>query len=469
MLNADHKFCSLCRGFTLIAGIIVLSSGTMLVQTAKARDEQPKITWDKEYRAVRFAWLGYTGQYPDDLAKGEFPPPGEEPQIKITKEWPIVAIRARWTTSTKNWPAKYRSQALDLVLMYASNAELYHTVFPKTIKASHFAYPPEYIKEAQDPHANNLVDILRGKEVAYQITAKAGTGLPDYTIKTKIRLGVSKDEKTVFYSDLPEYISRYLTQRLVFFAVRDVGQSLYFEVRALALCKPRRLFKGATLDVVEKDTRYMLERFHAKLGYAPTKEKIEAFLKSIKIEKLPIKVLDENYDALEEIEMQKPGFLSDYSKLRTESKTSMRYIDARALGRYSTFIVDPVVGRLYGDARGKISEEDLRDLTNYMHAAIVKELSKNYTIAYRPGPRVARIRVAITDLKKSTKLTGASPGGASMEAEMVDSQTHQQIGAVVESQLGEKLSMASISSWGDAKQVMDDWAKRLRKRLDDAH
>ena len=146
----------------------------------------------------------------------------------------------------------------------------------------------------------------------------------------------------------------------------------------------------------------------------------------------------------------------------------MRYIDKKALGKYSIFIVDPVVGRLYGDARGKISAEDLKDLTNYMHAAIVRELSKEYTIAYRPGPGVARIRVAITDLKKSTELTGVGPGGASMEAEVVDSQTHQQIGAVVESQLRERLSMAGISSWDDAKAVMDDWARRLKTRLDDA-
>ena len=111
-----------------------------------------------------------------------------------------------------------------------------------------------------------------------------------------MRLGVSKDEKTVFYCDRPEYISNYLTQRLVFFAVRDVGDSLQFEVRAICLCKPRRLFKGTTLDHVEKDTRYLLEQLHAKLGHTPTKEKIEAFLKSIKIEKLPMKVLNEKPD-----------------------------------------------------------------------------------------------------------------------------------------------------------------------------
>ncbi len=457
MLNTDYKYCQLYRRFAFVVGIIVLVSVAMGVQAAQRQNEKPTVTWDKEYHAVRFAWLGYRGQYPEDLAKGVFPAAGAEPDIAITKDWPIVEISMRWTTSTKNWPSKYRSQALDLILMYASNVELYHTVFPKTIKAAHFTYPPEYIKEAQDPHASNLVDILRGKELAYKITAKAGPGLPDYTITTKMRLGVSKDAKAVFYSDLPEDISRYLTQRLVFFAVRDIGHSLQFEIRAICLAKPRRLFRGATMDGVEKNTRYLLERFHAKLGQAPTKAKIEAFLKSIKLEKLPMRVVSETPDALEKAEKQKSGFLSDYSKLQVKSKTSMRYVDTQALGKYSTFIVDPVVGRLYGDARGKISEEDLKDLTNYMHEAIVKELSKEYSIAYRPAPGVARIRVAITDLKKSTpalnilptsKLSGVGLGGASMEAEMVDSQTHEQIGAVVESQSGERLSMAGCKLLG---------------------
>ena len=172
------------------------------------------------------------------------------------------------------------------------------------------------------------------------------------------------------------------------------------------------------------------------------------------------------------------GFLSDYSRLEPYSSTSLRYVDRGALGRYSSFIVDPVASRVYGEARSKISAQDLQDITNYMHSAIVRELSDRYTIAYRPGPGVARIRVAITDLKKSnpvlntipqTKLAGVGLGGASMEAEMIDSQTGRQIGAAVESQLGERLSLAGMTTWGDAKQVMDNWAKRLKTRLDEAH
>ena len=192
--------------------LMVLAVGFIQVKAAAGADNDPNIiNWDKEYQSVSFAWLDRQGAYPDDLAKGEFPASGKEPTIKTEKEWPVVTFSARWTTSTKNWPSKYRSQALDLILMYACDAELYQSIFPETIKASHFTYPPEYLKEANDTHAHDLADILRGQEVAYEVTAIAGTGLADYSIKTKIRLGVSKDKKTVFYCDQPEYISDYLT------------------------------------------------------------------------------------------------------------------------------------------------------------------------------------------------------------------------------------------------------------------
>jgi len=172
------------------------------------------------------------------------------------------------------------------------------------------------------------------------------------------------------------------------------------------------------------------------------------------------------------------GFLSDYSKLDRQSDVSYRYIGSN-LGVYSQFIVDPVKVHFHSSSKGgKLSAEDITDLQNYMHAAIVSAISDRYSIVYRPGPGVARIRVALTDLKKSkivqniwpgSKLAGTGLGGASLEAELVDSQNGTQIGAVVESQLGERLSLDGLSTWGDVKAIMDGWAKRLRERLDEAH
>ena len=186
---------------------------------------------------------------------------------------------------------------------------------------------------------------------------------------------------------------------------------------------------------------------------------------------------------------QKPqvtGFLSDYSALKAQSDTSYRYIaPGNKLGNYSKFIIDPVVVHFYTGskaqaekAEGKLSEKDLSDIKNYMHEALVKAIQDRYQVVNSPGPGVARMKVAITDLKQSGivqnaipigKLVGTGLGGASLEAELVDSQTHQQLGAIVESQLGERLSLDGYSTWGDAKGVMDRWAKRFRARLDEAH
>jgi hypothetical protein len=174
------------------------------------------------------------------------------------------------------------------------------------------------------------------------------------------------------------------------------------------------------------------------------------------------------------------GFLSDYSKLKARSDVSARYRDLGRLGNYSKFIIDPVVVHFHtgSKARGKIKEQDLTDLKNYMHTAIVEAIEDKYEIVYRPGPGVARGRIAVTDLKKSKivqniipigKVAGTGLGGASMEAELIDSQTGQQIAALVESQIGERLSLDGYSTWGDAKGIMDRWARTFRASLDEAH
>jgi hypothetical protein len=60
---------------------------------------------------------------------------------------------------------------------------------------------------------------------------------------------------------------------------------------------------------------------------------------------------------------------------------------------------------------------------------------------------------------------GAGIGGASMEAEVVDSMTGEQIGAVVESKKGSNIPFANLGEWDAARQVIDDWAKRFKKNL----
>ena len=177
------------------------------------------------------------------------------------------------------------------------------------------------------------------------------------------------------------------------------------------------------------------------------------------------------------------GFLTDYSNLREASGTSLRYLDKEALSRYSSFIVDRIEVHFHSGAdaiedktEGKLSQQQINDLTNYMHTVLVEAVRESGNeVVYQPAAGVARIRAAITDINKSTaaalvpqaKLAGVGLGGASMEAEIVDSQTGEQIGAVVEAKQGSKMPFSNLGEWDAAKQVINDWGKRLQKRFEE--
>jgi hypothetical protein len=171
------------------------------------------------------------------------------------------------------------------------------------------------------------------------------------------------------------------------------------------------------------------------------------------------------------------GFLSDYSKLTKESDSSMRYIDKAAVDKYNGFIVDPVVVRYYQGSKsaGKLSDKQVADLTNYTHDQIVEAVrAAGKQVAYQPGPGVARVRVALTDITKTgainilpqASLLGAGIGGASMEAEVVDSVTDKQIGAVVESGKGGRIPFTNLGDYTAARNVIKGWAERFQKRLE---
>lgn len=178
------------------------------------------------------------------------------------------------------------------------------------------------------------------------------------------------------------------------------------------------------------------------------------------------------------------GFLGDYSKLQAVSDESYRYLNKTALSKCTAFIVEPVAVHfkegskaIQAKSEGKVTEQDLADLTNYFHDAIVKAITDaGYSVTYQPASGVARIRVALTDMEETNALNvlpqasllGVGVGGLAMEAEVIDSVTSKQIAAVVESQKGSRVPFSNLGEWGTAKGVMDGWAKRLKERLDEA-
>lgn len=179
----------------------------------------------------------------------------------------------------------------------------------------------------------------------------------------------------------------------------------------------------------------------------------------------------------------KTGFLSDYSRLTVKSESSLRYVNESALARYSSFIVDRVTLYFHSGAdgiedktKGKLTQEKIDDLTNYLHSKIVEAVKESgHSVVYQPGPGVARIRAALTDIDKTSivtlypgaKLSGLGLGGAALEAEIVDSNTGEQIAGLVEAQKGSRIPFVGLGKWDAAKQAMDEWGKRLQKRLEE--
>ncbi len=170
------------------------------------------------------------------------------------------------------------------------------------------------------------------------------------------------------------------------------------------------------------------------------------------------------------------GFLSDYSRLTEESPTSFRYVaPPDTARRYTSFIIDPVKTREYKDSG---ADPAMGELSEYFRTRLVETLKPDFAVTSQPGPGVARVRAALTDVKASawylnlhpaSKLTGAGLGEASMELEIVDSVSGEQIAALVESQRGSRLELDAFSKHDDAKDAIDDWCARFRARLDELH
>ncbi len=186
---------------------------------------------------------------------------------------------------------------------------------------------------------------------------------------------------------------------------------------------------------------------------------------------------------------KKSGFLQDYSKLTKtpykDAEGAYSYFNPeRPLSQYSKFIVLPVQIRLVQSARAPysspsdpyINKEDLQKLADYFYFNLVKELNNsNYDVVHEPGPGTLILKVAITNLEPAHPIRRMKPtltksqiwGGASAEAELVDALTGEIIVAVIDYQRGRRYD--KITQYGNVKDVIERWSKRLITRMDEAH
>lgn len=172
------------------------------------------------------------------------------------------------------------------------------------------------------------------------------------------------------------------------------------------------------------------------------------------------------------------GFLSDYSKLEKNPRHegSRIYVNPRKpLKNYSRFIVIPVQVRLSSlGAQHAPDPAELQKISQYAYQQFVSGLQQaGYDVVTSPGPGTLILRSALTEVAPSTirtrsVLMNISLGGASIEAEFIDALSGEVVVAVMESQRGQKIS-GNLSQYENAKNVIDRWAERLVRRMNEEH
>ena len=132
-------------------------------------------------------------------------------------------------------------------------------------------------------------------------------------------------------------------------------------------------------------------------------------------------------------------------------------------------------------------------LANYYRNKLEEDLSKNFAIVNQPGPKVMKLRVALTDATTATPVlrtisvvlpqarilsgaknlatgTYAFVGSARSEGEVLDSVTGVRLAAAVDQRSGGlSIKNANVWEWGDAEKAMDYWAQRMAERLTQLH
>jgi len=175
----------------------------------------------------------------------------------------------------------------------------------------------------------------------------------------------------------------------------------------------------------------------------------------------------------------KSGFLGDYSLFQVDPKDkSLLWYEKEGTDwkRFTKLMIDPVVVYYHPAARNRqIEPQELQKLTEYFREVVVQEVEDKYPVVDKAGPDVLRVRAAITDVipvNVAANIVAAAAigipldmGGAAIEAEFLDSETGERLGAIVDMKLGTPLDMRGFTSLGHARSAFQKWAKEFKQAL----
>lgn len=190
------------------------------------------------------------------------------------------------------------------------------------------------------------------------------------------------------------------------------------------------------------------------------------------------------------------GFLKDYSNLKPNpnldgnARTFARADEQKNLHQYIAIIVDPVQVYLASDAdESKLPDKARGVGARYFHKALIGAVSSAFPVADQPGPLVLRLRSALIGVDVGGEIPpperssdpddaldrAVNIGKVGVEMELVDSETGEQIAAMVDRQnLGEGAEIGAVhfgrqEKYAAAREAFDGWAHRVRTFLDSAH
>jgi len=188
------------------------------------------------------------------------------------------------------------------------------------------------------------------------------------------------------------------------------------------------------------------------------------------------------------------GFMEDYSEMEQQTERSFLYQSPKGidvLAQYDAIMIDQPEIIIAADSKYKsMKPDDMKLIADTLRAILVREFERsNYRLVTTPGPNTLYLNTAITNLnlkKKRKRLVQFTPIGiaatlatmpfrdvmnkinlqqVTFEAELMDSQTEERLGAFVESK-GSATEKKQESSWNEFLEGLEVTANRLGCRLE---
>jgi hypothetical protein len=195
-------------------------------------------------------------------------------------------------------------------------------------------------------------------------------------------------------------------------------------------------------------------------------------------------------------DIQYSDFLSDYSHLKQSSDAFMDYTylapgAENRMANYSAVMIDQPEIFIAPNSKYKgMKPDDMKALADAFRTSMAQALADTYMIVEQPGPNVIYLRFAMSNLqlkKKRKGLLSYTPvgivagvaksalttditkkidlKGLTMEMEVLDSNSEEQLAALLEIRSGAKDDPAS---WAELEALINVYSQRVRCRLDNA-